>query len=244
VAAVVEHLRSTRPAGLVGVWLHGSATAGGLRPDSDVDLLSVTTRPLSAHERDALVGVLHTWSGRRATNGPGRPIELASVVRSDVVPWRTPPTLDLLYGEWLREAGPEGPGPAPDLVVLLAAARESAVPLVGPALAEVVPEVPVEDLLDAVRACLPPLLEDLVGDERNVLLTLARMVVTVRTGRVVPKDVAAEEVAGLCTPATQDALRTAAAAYRGDAEGDWSEVPAREAADELARMVGSGTEVA
>jgi streptomycin 3"-adenylyltransferase len=35
---------------------------------------------------------------------------------------------------------------------------------------------------------------DWLGDERNVLLTLARMIVTVEAGEVVPKDEAARRV--------------------------------------------------
>ena len=233
--AVVEHLTDARPAGLVGVWLHGSATAGGLRPDSDVDLLVVTTRSLDDSERSALLEVLLERSGRRATVGPSLPLEVVSVVRGDVVPWRYPPTLDLQYGEWLRDAGIPRPEVAPDLAIVLSAARDAAVPLAGPPLAEVIDAVPPQDLQRAVLDCLPALLDDLVGDERNVLLTLARMVVTVRTGQVVPKDVAADQVAD--DGPMGEALRRAAAAYRGEVEDDWGDVSevAAALADEVRR---------
>ncbi len=240
--AVVDHLGATRPAGLLGVWLHGSATAGGLRPDSDVDLLLVTSRSLDDAERRDLVGVLLEWSGRRATRGPGRPLEVVSVVRDDVLPWRYPPTRDFLYGEWLREAlaaEPPRAEPSPDLAVQLAAARASSVPLLGPPLADVLDEVPPVDVRRAVQDALPELLADLVGDERNVLLTLARMVVTVETGAVVPKDVAAEQVAD--DGPVGDALRLAAAAYRGEARDDWG--PVGDVAEALAARVRCQREV-
>jgi streptomycin 3"-adenylyltransferase len=240
---VVEHLAATRPAGLVGVWLHGSATADELRPDSDVDLLLVTTRSLQEGERRDLVDVLLQWSGRRATRGPGRPLEVVSVVRRDVVPWRYPPTCDLLYGEWLRDevavALPRAE-PSPDLAVLLAAARGTAVPLVGPDLADVVPAVPPDDLRRAVLDALPDLLADLVGDERNVLLTLARMVVTLRTGLIVAKDLAAEDVASTTSGPTSEALGLAAAAYRGEADDEWGDVPVEQVAADLAALVRAG----
>lgn len=45
------------------------------------------------------------------------------VVRSEVRPWRLPPTGDFLYGEWLRDeleagGGPQ-PEPMPDLALLI-----------------------------------------------------------------------------------------------------------------------------
>ena len=48
---VVAWARSALGGSLLGAYLHGSAVTGGLRPDSDLDLLLLTARPLSAAER-------------------------------------------------------------------------------------------------------------------------------------------------------------------------------------------------
>lgn len=63
---------------------------------------------------------------------------------------------------------------------------------------------------EALPDLLPDLLTDLVGDEHNVLLTLARMIMTLHTGAVVPKDVAAEQVADESAGPVADALHLAA----------------------------------
>ncbi|MDQ0373940.1 aminoglycoside adenylyltransferase domain-containing protein [Cellulomonas humilata] len=54
------------------------------------------------------------------------------------------------------------------------------------------PAAPVADLRRSIDDSLEPLLDGLVGDERNVVLTLARMVVTLETGAIVSKDVPPE----------------------------------------------------
>lgn len=61
------------------------------------------------------------------------------------------------------------------------------------------------------------------GDERNVLLTLARMVVTVQTGRIVSKPEAAEQVMRQLTSTEADVLEAAAEEYRGQRIVDWAD---------------------
>lgn len=221
-----DEVASRSTGGALGLYVTGSSCLGGLRPDSDLDVLLVTSTSLDAGERRRLVDVLLERSGSRATVRPGRAVELTSLVRGDVVPWRYPTVCDFLYGEWLRDeyAGGSLPRPRvdPDVAVLLTSAREHSRPLLGPPLASLVDAVPRGDLDRAVLDAVPDLLDDLEGDERNVLLTLARVVHTLRTGAVVPKDVAAAAVAGSLAPADRDTLDLAAAAYRGEAADDWA----------------------
>jgi len=65
----------------------------------------------------------------------------------------------------------------------------------------------------AVVAGIPSLLADLDGDQRNVLLTLARVLVTLETDEIVSKEEAAELVAHRLTPAAQALLLTAREMY-------------------------------
>ncbi len=223
---LVEHLDQFDPGGVRGLFVFGSSVMGGLRPNSDVDLLLVTERSLGDDERAGLLRFLLQFSGRRATVVPGRPLELTSVVRGDVAPWVYPPTCDFLYGEWLRTEFDNGrlpvPHASPDLAVLLTTVQEHARALRGPDPADLLHPVPVEDLRRAMQDCLDPLLEDLVGDERNVLLTLARMLVTLETGEILSKDQAARRILpGLREP-DRSLMALAAAGYLGECEDDWS----------------------
>jgi streptomycin 3"-adenylyltransferase len=186
---------------LIGVYLHGSAVQGGLRPTSDLDVLAIVERPTTDDERRAIVHGLAEISGRRATRGPARPVELTVVQQSQLKPWRFPPIVDLLYGEWLRDELTTGdipaPRPMPDLApeVYLALLGNRA--LFGPAPAEVIDPVPAADLRRSIVAGVPGLLADLEGDTRNVLLTLARIVATLETGEILPKDEAVDLAAHL-----------------------------------------------
>jgi streptomycin 3"-adenylyltransferase len=230
VDASIETLRDLvatgAPGDAVGLYLTGSSCVGGLRPDSDLDVLLLTRRPLHGGERRVLVDHLLACSGRRATREPGRPVELVSLVVADVRPWRYPAVRDFLYGEWLRDDHLAGalPGrePDPSLPVVLTSARQHSTVLLGPPLTEVTDPVPPDDVARSMFGALPGLLEDLVGDERNVLLTLARMVHTLGTGAIVPKDVAAAAVAPTLPPAAAAAVLLAARAYRGEVRDDWS----------------------
>lgn len=117
---------------VLGVYAHGSATLGGLRPHSDLDLLVVVRNPTTHARRAALTEELLTVS-----QGAGRrPVELIVVVHGDVRPWRYPPRRDYLYGEWLRAAYERGhvPGPEddPDLAPLLTMVLRADTPLHGP----------------------------------------------------------------------------------------------------------------
>lgn len=216
----------------VGAYLHGSSVLGGLRPKSDVDVFVVTRQPTTHDQRRALVEGLLDISGSKARRGPARPVELTVVVDSQVRPWRYPPVLDFLYGEWLRDDYERGdtPSPAPssDLAPVITMVRNGDTPLFGPRPAELLDPVPVQDLHTAIVAQVPSLLEDLETDTRNVLLTLARIWMTVATGRITPKDEAAEWALQRLPPEHQPVLERARAAYlTGQEEPLWDDYSAQ-----------------
>lgn len=230
---VLSYLDEHRPGDLVGAYLYGSAATAALRPDSDVDLLVLTRAPLSEAERASLVSMLLSvsgWSGH-ATQFPEvadrRPLELTSLVVADVDPLPQTPRRDFQFGEWLRAELLDGHIPPavsdPDVVVLLAAAQSAHRTLRGQPLEDLVAPVPPELLRRAQLALLPELMNDPAGEERFFLLTLARILVTIETGRIVAKDVAARRVAPRLTGHDRALLELAGQDYLGLAHVDWGD---------------------
>jgi len=150
--------------------------------------------------------------------------------------------VELLYGEWLRDDLARGdipePRPMPDLApeVTLALAGNRA--LFGPPPAEVMDPVPAADLRRAIVAGVPSLLADLDSDTRNVLLTLARIVTTLETGQILPKDEAVELAVHRLPPGQmREALLIARQMYLEGVDDDAAGAPweaARPAAREAA----------
>jgi predicted nucleotidyltransferase len=209
---------------LVAVYLHGSAVSGGLRPDSDVDLLVIVNRPLKCEERRRLVNELMSISGQ-VGDPSRRPIELMIIQMDELMSPNYPARCEFLYGEWLRKDFETGTVPEPerdpDITLMLAQARQEAKTLFGPDADKLLPAIPRSDIRRAIGDSLPTLLASLEGDERNVLLTLARMWHTLETGEFVPKDVAADWAANRLPPEQGSILVEARDAYTGKRKEHW-----------------------
>lgn len=211
---------------LVAVYLHGSAVAGELRPRSDVDLLVVIDQPMTPEVRRCLASELMEVSGRYPFDPDGRrPLEVIVFLRPDIAAPPYPARCEFIYGEWLRheyEAGESSePVCDPELTLVLAQSRQEAKPLVGPDANELLPFISESDIRRAIGDVLPTLTGTLQGDERNVLLTLARMWRTVLTGEFVSKDVAADWAATRLPIEQADVLVDAREAYLSGCESDW-----------------------
>jgi predicted nucleotidyltransferase len=217
-------------ADLAAAYLFGSAVHGGLRPDSDLDVLALSRRPTTLDEKRALVKRLLAISGRRRPEGRWRRVELTIVVASELTPWRFPPRFDFQYGDWLRgefEGGNVEPWPTTenrDLATLLTMVRQYGEPIVGPPAAEAVSPVPEADLRAAMLGDLELLLDDLAPDTRNVLLTLARIWCTLETGEIRSKDDAAAWALERLPNEEGHVLAHARAAYLGEEADRWSEL--------------------
>jgi streptomycin 3"-adenylyltransferase len=223
--AVVDLLRARLADDLLAVYLSGSATAGGLRADSDLDLVAVVRRRLSSAEKLAIVTGVTPLSHRPVRPAGWRPVELTVLVADDIRPWRYPPRMELQYGEWLREefdagriepASPENP----DLALLVTEVLAHGRALVGPSPGSHFDTVPVGDVVRAMIAGIPMLLEDLATDTRNVLLTLARIHCTLSTGSILPKHVAAAWALERLPWEHRPVLELARRGYLG-ADDDW-----------------------
>ncbi|WP_203920529.1 aminoglycoside adenylyltransferase family protein [Rugosimonospora africana] len=211
---------------VIGTYLHGSSVLGGLKPASDLDFLVVTHRRMDDRQRLLLTRELLKVSGDPAG---ARGVELTVVVQPEVRPWRFPPTGDYLYGEWLRDElathGAAPPQPMPDLAVLIAVALTGDHPLSGPPPARVLDPVPHSDVVRASVEGIAELLNELDSDTRNVLLTFARIWVTVATGDIRSKDAAADWALARLPPECRPALEYARHLYLNCsyAEENWSD---------------------
>lgn len=211
---IERHLGPT----LLALHLFGSAVDGGLRPSSDIDLLVTVTERPDESVRRALMTALLAVSGP-----PQRALEATVIARDEVRPWRHPARRELQFGEWLREdlrAGRFEPAMADhDLAILLTKAREHGVALVGPPARQLFEPVPPTDLVRALGDTLALWneAEDWAGDERNIVLALARIWLTASTGRIASKDAAADWVLPRLPDDLRPVLQCARDAYLGTA---------------------------
>ncbi|UFM66941.1 DUF4111 domain-containing protein (plasmid) [Paracoccus sp. MA] len=227
IPAALATLRNILGDALLAAYLHGSTASGQHRPQSDIDLLAVVDRALSEGQRSDLLAALLRLSGRHpAAPGGPRCLEVMIFRRADLAEPASWGRAEFVYGEWLREAFESGskamPARDPEHILLLAQAREEAIPLFGPGADQLLPAFPPARLRQAMRDMLPALLAGLHGDERNVLLTLARMWHTASTGQFASKQAAAlwakRRIRGW-EAATLDHARQA---HLGEIADDWS----------------------
>jgi predicted nucleotidyltransferase len=209
----------------VGAYLFGSAALGGLRPESDLDVLVVSRRPTTRAEKQRLVDRLLAVSGRQTPEGRWRRLELTIVVDE---------ALDFQYGDWWRrefESGNvepwSGTAAVTDLTVLIAMVLADGQPLLGPPPAEVLRPVSRRDLAAAMLEGIDSLLGDLDEDTRNVVLTLARIWSTVATGTIRSKDAAADWALDRLPEEHRPVLARARAIYLGEEPERWDDLRPR-----------------
>lgn len=241
IPATIAIVRAILKDALLAVYLHGSAASSRLQQQSDIDLLAVVERALTEEQRDLLLAALLRFSGRHPAppNGP-RCLEVMVFSRHDLCDSRYPARAEFVYGEWLRGAFEAGEKPLPtraaEHTLVLAQAYHEAIALLGPDRESVLTDVPFADVRQAMRDLLPGLLAGLHGDERNVLLTLARMWRTATTREFVSKDAAARwAMPRLCEEGAL-LLDYARRAYLGDVVDEWGN--RHDAARKLAERLG------
>lgn len=214
---------------LMAIHLYGSAMDGGLKPLSDIDLLVTVRSPLRDEQRHTLMQKLLAISAWPGTSEIYRALEVTVVVWSQIVPWQFPPMRELQFGEWLRDEIANGEyepaQPDPDLAILLTKARQKSLPLRGEAASTLFEAVPERDLQHTFRQTLAlwNRADDLEGDERHILLTLARIGYRVETGQIASKDEAAAWLLPQLPEAHAKLLAEARAEYLGLVTVDWAE---------------------
>lgn len=227
VAEAIEDLFENQ---IIGIYLYGSAILGGLHINSDVDILVIVNQDLTEETRNELTKRLMLLSGKIGCKNLNRPLEVTIINQNDIVPWQFPPKCEFMYGEWLREQMEAGDIPQacydPDVAILLWQARSHSLSLKRPEAIEVIEPISMNDIQKAIRCSLPNLIAGVKGDERNVLLTLARMWFTIVTGEICSKDMAAEWVIPRLPQNLAVLLEMARNAYMGECEDCWGDLEA------------------
>ena len=212
---------------VIGVYLYGSATLGGFHPDSDIDILVILKDRMSDSARKSLTGELLQLSGKVGCAAK-RPLEVTVLNQKDVLTNQFPPKCEYLYGEWLRAKMEAGEFPQacyrPDILILLWQACKSSIAIKGEAVEKLIPPVSFAKIRRAIALSLPDLMQDLKGDERNVLLTLARMWFTLETEEVTAKDAAADWALPKVPEQLAPVLKMAKEAYLGYAQDTWQTI--------------------
>ncbi len=212
---------------LLALHLYGSAVDGGLQTWSDLDLLGTLSEPVSDELRASLMTMLLEVSAWPPTSSL-RPLEVTLICQSDVRPWRYPPWREFQFGEWLREEIRKGRYEAArtdhDLAILLSKVRRNSLCLFGPPASELFAPVPTEDFRRALFDTLTLWNEesDWIGEERNVVLTLARIWYSVSTGEIASKDAAASWALERLSGSSHSVLSSAQNSYLGLREDDLS----------------------
>jgi streptomycin 3"-adenylyltransferase len=132
-----------------------------------------------------------------------------------------PAQAEFIYGEWLRSEYLPMPGRSAENTLILAQTGRNAVALFGEDAARYLPKIAAEDIRKALEDAIPPLLDWLYGDERNFLLTLARMWWTARTGEFASKDEAAAWAVSQMHEGERELLELVRRAYLGQTTDEW-----------------------
>lgn len=190
---IVGHLGNS----VLAIHLYGSALEGGLKPCSDIDLFVTVKSAIDDALRRKLMEAFLHCSAYPGTKTDMRALEVTVVNYYDVVPWRYPARRELQFGEWLREDILKGVfEPAQediDLTILLRKLSLASIPLIGKVASEIFEPIPEHDFKQALYSTLSlwQSESDWQGDERNIILTIARIWYSIQTGQIVSKEEAA-----------------------------------------------------
>jgi streptomycin 3"-adenylyltransferase len=143
--------------GLIGVYLHGSLAMGCFNPDlSDMDVLVVAAHALTKDERRNFAGLMLDLSLQP------HPIEISVLDQMQIFPWRHPAPFEFHYSEGWRDRQivmlEDSSWGEPlslsmedsDLAAHFVIARERGIALYGVPAKIALPQVPVDDYLDAL----------------------------------------------------------------------------------------------
>lgn len=223
VVSIVEKLFAEH---VLGIYLYGSYALGGLQINSDIDILVILDKEILQPVREELTKELLLISGKINCKEK-RCLEVTVVNCNDIISQKFPLKCEYMYGEWLREDIEAGKIPQAyyegDLTILLWQARKHNILLTGKNALDLIPSISNEEVKSAIQTVLPSLLEGVHGDERNTLLTLARMWYTLETYDICSKNIAAEWTLPKLPKDLKGLMILAIKGYLGECTDNWTD---------------------
>jgi predicted nucleotidyltransferase len=210
---------------LIGIYLHGSLAMGCFNPHhSDLDLLVITTNPLSLTAKRQIIEDLLSFSRQP------HPIEISFLARSQLLPWQYPTPFDLHYSEMWRDTYTRDLLSAawqawnmnqyrdPDLAAHITILNARGICLIGEAITAIFPVVPVADYHASLAGDIQASLASIETDPIYAVLNCCRTYAYLRDGRIYSKEEGGRWALGVLPANFCDTVTTALTAYSSDTE--------------------------
>lgn len=214
---------------LYAIYLYGSYVDGGLKRKSDLDILVIIERAITASERQQIAKVLLQISVP-VGHASARALEITILDKNNITALQPPYPYQLQYGEWLRDELLNGAQLNsqydPDISILLKQAQLQHVTILGPDLNHWLPTISHKQVKDALLETYPEIIAHWKDDqdERNQILALCRIAYTLNKKTIVAKDVAARWFLQYLNQEDQTLLQLIIDEYRGEGdEQNWSD---------------------
>lgn len=214
----------------LAMYIYGSLIVGGLQVYGDIDVLVVSNRQTTHQEKAELASKILKISGIYIVSKNLLPIDLTIVVKSEINPWRYPPSFDFKYGDWLRKDFEKGNNEPwltkemPSLALLITQVLLASKTVYGPDPKQLLDPVPYKDFITATTKEIDNLMIELTWDTRNVLLTLARIWSTVATDTIRSKPDAANWVINKLPDEYKSVMKQARAICLGEEQEYWGDM--------------------
>jgi predicted nucleotidyltransferase len=224
IATTLELINSILEQKLLGVYLYGSYTIGGLQPYSDLDFFAVLNSATNDNEKKQLISGLLDKS-IEDPNDTRRPIELTMAMQNQLQPWSKTSEMDFQFGEWMRKDFVKGnlspwTNPNTDLAIIVTQVLNNGKKLYGQDPAELMDTIPIDDVKAVMESEIEDLLPEVQEDTRNVILTLVRIWNTLKTNIINSKQDAADWALGNVPDEFKPALQHARDVCIGNSEED------------------------
>ena len=240
--------RLTLAEDLTGIYLHGSLAMGCFNPvRSDLDLLAITRRKMTAQEKRRIAVQVLRISGQPSE------LELSFLSEDQLSPWCYPTPFDFHYSEsWrqrLRDDLQTGDWQTwnnsehhdPDLAAHITITRERGIVLFGAPIEEVFPPIPSTHYLDSILQDWYEIRDHIGGNPVYGILNACRVYAYLRDSLITSKQEAGEWALHVLSDPHCLIVENALRQYRGDKISAIDERALRRFAADMTMRIGAFT---